>query len=145
MNKSFQETNLSDIGLYDVPVIRDHRGNLAFLQHADLPFDFKRIYYLFDVPSGARRGGHAHKRQTELLIALSGSFDVILHDSVKRQRFQLNRPDRGLLIPPGIWRELENFSANSICLVLNTDNFDESDYIRDFDEFLRVKNPPRRV
>ncbi len=141
MNKdfSFSQSNLSMIQIITVPVVRDYRGNLAFLQWNDLPFEFKRVYYLFDIPSGAKRGGHAHREQTELLIALSGSFDVILDDAVSKKKIHLNNPEKALLIPPGIWREIENFSANSICLVLNSDLFTEEDYIRNYEDFIRLK------
>jgi dTDP-4-dehydrorhamnose 3,5-epimerase-like enzyme len=135
-----QKSVLSDLKILDIPVVRDHRGNLAYLQWSDLPFDFKRVYYLFDIPSGARRGGHAHKQQTELLIAVSGSFDVMVDDGKNRKKINLNSPEKALLIPRGIWREIENFSANSICLVLNSDLFSEADYIRDYETFLNLKN-----
>ncbi|WP_374707763.1 FdtA/QdtA family cupin domain-containing protein [Flavobacterium sp. J372] len=104
-----------------------------------IPFAFKRVYYLYDVPSGARRGGHAHKEQQEFLIALSGSFEVIVDDGVNKDTVTLNRPDKGLLIPTGTWRELENFSSGSICLVFNSDIFSENDYIRNYDDFLLSK------
>ena len=123
-----------------VPVVRDRRGNLAFVESRGVPFAFKRVYYLFDIPSGARRGGHAHYEQDEWLIALSGSFDVILWDGKAEKRFTLNRPDRALFIPKGLWRELENFSSGAVCLVLNTGFFDEADYIREKEAFLRVKH-----
>ena len=104
-----------------------------------LPFEFKRVYYLYDVPSGASRGGHAHREQSEFLIALSGSFDVLIHDGNKKQTYTLNKPDEGLLIPNGYWRELHNFSSGGICLVLASEIFIEADYIRDFAEFLHFK------
>ncbi len=139
MSKTPVHTSLKDIELISIPVVHDRRGNLAFLEQ-DLPgFRFKRVYYLFDIPAGARRGGHAHKEQWEMLVALSGSFDVILDDGKNRRTYRLNRPDRGLVIPPGIWRELENFSANAICMVFNSASFDEADYIRDFHQFGKFK------
>jgi len=104
-----------------------------------LPFEFMRVYYLYDVPSGASRGGHAHREQSEFLIALSGSFDVLIHDGNKKQTYTLNKPDEGLLIPNGYWRELDNFSSGGICLVLASAVFVEADYIRDFAEFLQFK------
>lgn len=125
-----------EIEIIDIPKVEDHRGNLAIIEKNTIPFDFKRVYYLFDIPSSARRGGHAHKDQKAFLIALSGSFDVILHDGNKSKKITLNKPDKGLLIPSGIWRELDNFSSGALCLVLASDVFDESDYIRDFDDFL---------
>ncbi len=139
MHHRFDSTTLDDVIWKKIPVVNDLRGNLAFIQKPELGLEFKRVYYLFDIPSGATRGGHAHKQQSELIIALSGSFDIKLHDGRHQQTYTLNRPDRGLLIPNGIWRELENFSANAICLVLNTHYFDEADYIRDFDRFRELK------
>lgn len=128
-----------NIKLIDLPVIEDYRGNLAFIQEGVLPFNFKRVYYLFDVPSNAYRGGHSHIKQDELLIALSGSFEVVVDDGNERKTFFLNKPNIGLHIPPGIWRELSNFSSGSVCLVLNSDLFSEEDYIRDYNEFLASK------
>ncbi len=138
--KDFHHTKLDDIRWVDIPVVHDRRGNLAFLEEETPGFRFKRVYYLFDVPAGARRGGHAHVEQWEMLVALSGSFDVILDDGKNRKNFHLNRPDRGLVIPPGIWRELENFSANAVCLVFNSGKFNEADYIRKFTLFKQQKD-----
>jgi dTDP-4-dehydrorhamnose 3,5-epimerase-like enzyme len=104
-----------------------------------LPFDFKRVYYLFDVPSTAFRGGHSHINQHEILIALSGSFEVLINDGKEKKSYLLNKPNIGLHIPTGIWRELENFSSGAVCLVLASDVFEESDYIRDYNEFLKTK------
>lgn len=125
--------------LINIPVIEDIRGNLGFIQNDILPFEFKRIYYLFDVPSNAFRGGHSHIEQHEILIALSGSFEVTVNDGINKQTFLLNKPNIGLHIPTGIWRELQNFSSGSVCLVLSSDVFLEEDYIRDFDEFMASK------
>ncbi|MEH6659148.1 FdtA/QdtA family cupin domain-containing protein [Leeuwenhoekiella marinoflava] len=122
-----------------LPKIQDCRGNLSVLENDILPFAFKRVYYLYDVPSGASRGGHAHIEQSEFLIALSGSFDVLINTGFETQIYTLNKPDEGLLIPNGYWRELDNFSSGGICLVLASDVFEESDYIRNFDEFLAFK------
>ena len=133
------KTTLSDIQLIKIPVVEDFRGNLGFVQNGFLPFDFKRVYYLFDVPSNSFRGGHSHVNQQETLIALSGSFEVVLHDGFEKKSFLLNKPNVGLYIPTGIWRELQNFSSGSVCLVLAEDVFDEADYIRNFDEFLKSK------
>nr|WP_315141672.1 FdtA/QdtA family cupin domain-containing protein [uncultured Flavobacterium sp.] len=130
---------LDDIQLINFPVIEDVRGNLAFIQNDILPFEFKRIYYLFDVPSTAFRGGHSHINQHEILIALSGSFEVVLDDGMKKKTFLLNKPNLGLHITNGIWRELQNFSSGAVCLVVASDVFDESDYIRDYDEFFKLK------
>lgn len=119
------------------PVIEDARGNLAFIQNDILPFEFKRIYYLFDVPSNAFRGGHSHINQYEVLIALSGSFEVVLDNGKEKVKVLLNKPNKGLLIKTNIWRELENFSSGAVCLVLASDVFIEEDYIRDYDDFLK--------
>ena len=133
------KTTVNSIELLKIPVVEDTRGNLAFVQKGVLPFEFKRVYYLFDVPSTAFRGGHSHIVQQEVLIALSGSFEVVLHDGFEKKSFQLNKPNVGLLIPIGIWRELQNFSSGAVCLVLASDVFEEADYIRDFDQFLISK------
>ena len=132
-------TKLEAIQLIEVPVVEDVRGNLGFIQKDLLPFEFKRVYYLFDVPSNAFRGGHSHLEQQEVLIALSGSFEVVLNDGFEKTSFVLNKPNIGLFIPNGIWRELENFSSGAVCLVLASDVFMEEDYIRDFDAFLNSK------
>lgn len=131
--------NIQDIKLISIPKIEDRRGNLSIIEKDCIPFAIKRVYYLYDVPSGAFRGGHAHKEQLELLIALSGSFEVVLKDGKNEQKVMLNKPDQGLLIPTGIWRELENFSSGAVCLVLASDEFDESDYIRNFKTFKSTK------
>ena len=132
-------TKLEAIQLIEVPVVEDVRGNLGFIQKDLLPFEFKRVYYLFDVPSNAFRGGHSHLEQQEVLIALSGSFEVVLNDGFEKKSFVLNKPNKGLFIPNGIWRELENFSSGAVCLVLASDVFMEEDYIRDFDAFMNSK------
>ena len=121
--------------LIKIPKISDPRGNLGVIENDTIPFEKKRVYYLFDVPSTAYRGGHAHINQLEFLVALSGSFDVKLNDGKEETNVTLNKPDKGLLIEKGIWRELDNFSAGSVCLVLASDVFDEADYIRDFETF----------
>lgn len=123
-----------------IPKIEDRRGNLAVIEKDVIPFQFKRVYYLFDIPTAAKRGGHVHIEQLEFLIALSGSFDVILDDAKIKSAHTLNRPDEGLLIPNGYWRELENFSSAAICLVLASEEFDEGDYIREYDDFLAYKD-----
>ena len=129
----------ADIRLIDIPKIHDVRGNLSVVEGSTIPFEIKRVYYLYDIPSGAKRGGHAHIDQQELLISLSGSFEIILKDGVNEMLVTLNRPNVGLLIPKGIWRELQNFSAGSVCLVITSDLFDENDYIRDFPSFESYK------
>ncbi len=124
------------------PKITDVRGNLSFIeQNHQVPFEIKRVYYLYDVPSGATRGGHAHLELQQMVISLSGSFDVVLDDGYNRRTFFLNRPHYGLYIPPKIWRELENFSSNSVALSLVSDVYKETDYVRDYRTFKRlVKN-----
>ncbi|WP_337964723.1 FdtA/QdtA family cupin domain-containing protein [uncultured Flavobacterium sp.] len=132
--------NIKNVRLIEIPKIQDRRGNLSVIEGEAIPFTFKRVYYLYDVPSGSKRGGHAHKQQQEFLIALSGSFDVILKDGKSIETITLNKPNFGLLIEDGIWRELKNFSSGSVCLVLASDEFDEEDYIREFKEFKLFKN-----
>ncbi|MHC0440879.1 sugar 3,4-ketoisomerase [Flavobacterium sp. 3-210] len=132
-------TTIQDIELVKIPVVEDLSGNLAFIQNGVLPFEFKRVYYLFDVPSSAFRGGHSHIDQHEVLIALSGSFEVTVNDGSQKKSYLLNKPNVGLHLPKGIWRELENFSSGAICLVLASDIFEESDYIRDYETFLNSK------
>ena len=129
-----------NIELISIPKIEDNRGNLSVIENDVVPFEMKRVYYLYDVPSGAERGGHSHKEQKEFLIALSGSFDVVLNDGIEKQTVTLNKPFEGLLINPGIWRELNNFSSGSVCLVIASAVFDEGDYIREFEEFIKYKS-----
>lgn len=122
--------------IIDLPKITDPRGNLTFIEGArHVPFDIKRVYYLYDVPGGAERGGHAHRNLHEFIIALSGSFDVILNDGTDKKRFHLNRSYYGLYVCPMVWRELDNFSSASVCMVLASAPFEESDYYRDYDKF----------
>ena len=131
--------NLEDLELLDIPTIADTRGNLAVIEKDILPYQVKRVYYLFDVPSDSFRGGHAHKEQLEFLIALSGSFTVTIDNGKSKKSFLLNKPNKGLLLPTGIWRELEDFSSGAICLVLSSGEFDEDDYIRSYDDFINSK------
>ena len=131
--------NLDEIELLDIPTINDARGNLAVIEKDILPYPIKRVYYLFDVPSNSFRGGHAHKEQLEFLIALSGSFTVTLDDGQSKKSFLLNKPNKGLLLPTGIWRELEDFSSGAICLVLSSGEFEEDDYIRDYRSFKNLE------
>jgi len=142
-NTSFKKikdiTAVKDCEIIEIPKIKDPRGNIAVVEKQVIPFEAKRVYYLYDVPSDATRGGHAHIGLCQFLIALSGSFDVILHDGIKEKKITLNKPDKGLLIRPGIWRELENFSSGSVCLVLASEVYLEEDYIRDFEQFLSFK------
>jgi hypothetical protein len=130
---------LSDCRIIELPRIGDPRGNLTFIEGArHVPFDIARVYYLYDVPGGAERGGHAHKALHQLIIAMSGSFDVLLDDGRERKRFHLNRSYYGLYVCPMIWRELDNFSSGSVCMVLASNRYDEEDYYRDHGEFTRA-------
>ncbi|MEQ3662247.1 MAG: FdtA/QdtA family cupin domain-containing protein [Flavobacterium sp.] len=129
--------NISNCKLLKIPKIEDPRGNLSVIENDVIPFPIKRVYYLYDVPSAAERGGHSHIEQQEFLIALSGSFDVILNDGKEQKIVTLNKPFEGLLITNGIWRELKNFSSGSVCLVIASDVFKEEDYIREFKDYLK--------
>lgn len=122
--------------IIDIPKINNTRGNIGVIENDTIPFDVKRVYYLFDVPSGAKRGGHAHKKLKQVILAISGSFDVVLKDGKSKEIVTLNRPDKGLLIENNIWRELENFSSGSVCLVLASEEFSENDYIRSYKDYL---------
>lgn len=133
-------TTIDNVQLIEIPKIHDTRGNLSVVEGNIIPFELKRVYYLYDVPSDSARGGHSHKKQQELLIALSGSFDVVLKDGNFQKTVTLNKPNFGLLIVEGIWRELQNFSSGSVCLVMASDVFDEADYIREYDDFKLFKN-----
>jgi len=130
-------SKLENITLQDIPKIVHPRGkgNLSVIEKDIIPFDIKRVYYLYDIPSDSTRGGHAHVELQQFLIALSGSFDVVLDDGTSRKVITLNRPYKGLLIPNGIWRELENFSAGAVCLSLVSDVYKEEDYIRNYKDF----------
>jgi len=128
------------VQIIPIPKIEERRGNLSVIENDTVPFDIKRVYYLYDVPAGAERGGHAHKNLRQFLVALSGSFDVVLKDGEKEQIITLNKPYEGLLINPGIWRELQNFSSGSLCLVIASEVYMEEDYIRNFDEFIKYAN-----
>lgn len=137
-----KKTTIDNLELIEIPKIEDKkgRGNLSVIEKDCIPFSVKRVYYLYDVPSNAYRGGHAHKNLYQFLIALSGSFDVVLDDGNQKTKITLNKPNKGLLIPNGIWRELENFSSGSVCLVLASEEYDESDYIRKYKKFLSYKS-----
>jgi len=125
-----------EIKWLDIPKILDERGNLSFIEkNSDVKFDIRRVYWIYDVPGGEIRGGHAFKTQQEVIIALSGSFDVVLHDGVSSCRYSLNRSYKGLYIPKMVWRHLENFSTNAVCLVLASTFYSKEDYIHDFNTF----------
>lgn len=129
---------LDQCTIVDLPKISDPRGNLTFIEAGQhVPFDIARVYYLYDVPGGSERGGHAHKALRQLIIAMSGSFDVVLDDGLQRRRIHLNRSYQGLLICPMIWRELDNFSSGSVCMVLASQHYDEDDYYRDYDAYMK--------
>lgn len=131
--------SLADCRLIDLPKITDPRGNLTFIEGGrHVPFEIKRVYYTYDVPGGAERGGHAHKSLHQLIVALSGSFDVVLGDGTKKIRFHLNRSYYGVYVCPMTWRELDNFSSASVCMVLASDLYDEADYYRDYKEFVQA-------
>lgn len=127
--------------LIELPRIRDPRGNLTFVQNGDgyLPFKVERVFWVYDVPADEERGSHAHKTGSELLVAVNGSFNVELFDGRKTLNFALNHPFTGLLIPPGYWRTINNYSSGSVCVAMCSSDYDENDYIRDFDEFLNSK------
>lgn len=132
--------SIEDCRIVDLPKISDPRGNLTFIEgRSHIPFDIRRVYYLYDVPGGAERGGHAHKGLSQLIIAMSGSFDVILDDGGQKHRYHLNRSYQGLYVCPMIWRELDNFSSGSVCLVLASNEYDEADYFRDYEDYLVAK------
>ena len=127
---------VADCRLIELPRLADPRGNLTFVEgNVHIPFDIRRVFYLYDVPGGASRGGHAHRQLEQLIVAMSGSFTVVLDDGRERRRVPLNRSYRGLYIPCMIWRELEDFSSGAVCAVLASTRYDESDYFRDYGEF----------
>jgi hypothetical protein len=130
--------------IVDLPRVNDPRGNLTFVEGGrHVPFEIRRVYYLYDVPGGAERGGHAHRALEQLIVAMSGSFDVVVDDGVERRRHHLNRSYYGLYLPNLIRRELNNFSSGSVCMVLASAPFDEADYYRDYDEFRRAAGARR--
>jgi dTDP-4-dehydrorhamnose 3,5-epimerase-like enzyme len=142
---------IADCIITELPRIQDPRGNLTFVEAGrQAPFDIRRVYYLYDVPGGSERGGHAHLQLHQLMIAMSGSFDIVLDDGFDRKRVHLNRSYNALYIPPMTWRELDNFSSGSVCMVLASEHFDEADYLRDYSAFMvavhgRRQPPQRRV
>jgi dTDP-4-dehydrorhamnose 3,5-epimerase-like enzyme len=128
------------IRMLDLPKVLDRRGNLSFIEEQNhIPFEIARTYWVYDVPGGGFRGSHAHRENQEFIVALSGSFDVLLNDGVKDYRFSMNRSYYGLYIPRMTWRSMENFSTNALCLVLASRPYDPNDYIRDYDAFVREK------
>tara|TARA_R110002049_G_scaffold6044_3_gene39634 strand:- start:36651 stop:37061 length:411 start_codon:yes stop_codon:yes gene_type:complete len=131
---------INDVAILEIPRVHDERGLLAVIEKETIPFKIERVYYLYDVPSDAFRGGHAHKELYQLIIPLSGSFNVLLKDGKESKTINLNKPHKGLLIVPGIWREIDNFSSGCVCLVLASSVYNEDDYIRNFRDFLAFKN-----
>ena len=131
--------SIGDCKIIEFPKITDSRGNLSFIEgNRHVPFDIKRIYYLYEVPGGATRAGHAHKMLEQVIIAISGSFDIVLDDGFSKERFHLNRSYYGLYISSMVWREIDNFSSGSVCLVLASTFYDEVDYYRNYSDFLSV-------
>ena len=131
--------NANGVRWLDIPKILDERGNLSFIEKgADLKFDIQRVYWIYDVPGGEIRGGHAFKVQKEIIIALSGSFEVVLHNGATSDRYSLNRSYKGLYVPEMVWRHMENFSTNAVCLVLASTFYSEEDYIYDFETFVNL-------
>ena len=127
--------------LINLPKILDDRGNLTFFESLNhIPFEMKRVYWIYDVPGGETRGGHAFLKQNEFIIALSGSFDVVVHDGVSEKRTHLNRSYFGLHVPNMHWRSLDNFSTNSLALIVSDMEYDEADYLRDYEQFIKIKN-----
>ena len=127
--------------IIELPKFLDSRGNLSFVEQKNhIPFEIRRTYWLYDVPGGECRGGHAYKENQEFIVALSGSFDVVLDDGNEKTVFTLNRSYYGLYVPKGMWREMVNFSSNSLAMILSSTNFEANDYIRDYDVFLKMKN-----
>ena len=130
--------NIENCQLVDLPRIKDQRGNLSFIEGGHhIPFEIQRVFYLYDVPGGAERGGHAHLKLEQFIIALSGSFDVVVDDGSGKKRIHLNRSYTGLYVGPMIWGQLDNFSSGSVCMVLASNRYDEADYIRDYDAYRR--------
>jgi hypothetical protein len=135
--------NVEQCRLIELPKVSDPRGNLTFVESGrHIPFEIKRVYYLYDVPGGAMRAAHGHKALSQLMIAMSGSFDVTLDDGRNKRKFHLNRSYFGLYIPPMIWRDLDNFSSGSVCMVLASEHYDEADYFRDYQQFLKATRAP---
>lgn len=128
-------SRLKEVQVVDFPKVEDKRGNLTFVENGNLPFEIKRVYWIYDVPGGQERGGHAFKRQQEVIVALSGSFSVEVNNSKETATYHLNRSHYGLYIPNGLWRHMENFSTNAVAFVMASTCYDEDDYVRDFDSF----------
>ena len=131
---------IDDVKIIDLPKFTDPRGNLSFVEQLNhIPFEIKRTYWIYDVPGGETRGGHAYRDNQEFIVSLSGAFDVIVDDGTQKKIFTLNRSYYGLYVPAGLWREMENFSTNSLALELGSIHYDEKDYIRDYQQYLKMK------
>lgn len=136
--------SLDKCHIVELPQVHDPRGNLTFIEGGrHVPFEIKRVYYLYDVPGGSSRAGHGHKTLKQLVIAMSGSFDIELDDGHNKRKFHLNRSNYGLYVCPMIWRYIDNFSSGSVCMVLASDFYDEEDYFRYYEDFLRAVRPPK--
>jgi hypothetical protein len=136
-----KRSSVYDCCIIPLNKVHNRAGNITVVEgNSDIPFETKRIYYLYDIPGGENRGGHAHKDLQQLIVATSGSFDVLLDDGKKKKIIRLDRPNYGLYVVPGIWRELFEFSSGSVCLVLASAKYDNADYIREYDEFIKYKN-----
>lgn len=146
MSKNFNNIDMKSSTVFDCHIVvlnklSDKSGNITVVESKhNIPFALRRIYYLYDVPGGESRGGHAHKQLYQLIVAASGSFDVMLDDGINKKVVRLNRPNHGLLLVPGLWRELSEFSSGAICLVLTSHKYDPEDYIRDYNEFINMKS-----
>ena len=137
----FKNSNISDCKIITLPKIHNTQGNITAIENLnDVPFNVQRLYYLYDVPSSEGRGGHAHYELEQFIVAVSGSFDIILKDGINERIVSLNRPNNALHVVPGLWREIANFSGGSICLVLASEKYDENDYIRDYNKYLDLKH-----
>ncbi len=135
-----KRTNIYDCSMIEIDKHHNQKGNISVVENGrTIPFPVKRVYYLYDVPGGESRGGHAHKKLYQFIVAASGSFDVTINDGELKRTFTINRPYRGLLVVPGIWRELDNFSSGSVCLVMASMVYSDDDYIREFDQFRSYK------
>lgn len=144
-NDNCRSSDVDNCKIVELGKKTHQNGNLTVVENLkDIPFETKRIYYLYDVPGGSSRGGHAHRQLFQLIVAISGSFNVNIFDGVNHKTFFLNRPYEGLLITPGIWRTIDNFSSGSVCLVLASENFNEEDYIRNYDDFLALTENKRQ-
>lgn len=137
------KSSVADCAILPLSKIHNRAGNITIVEgQQNVPFAIRRVYYLYDIPGGEDRGGHAHQTLQQLIVAASGSFNILLSDGLNQKVVTLNRPDRGLMLVPGIWRELKEFSSGAVCLVLASDVYKESDYIRSYDEFVRYRNVP---